>query len=193
MLLVLLGFVCQLLELLASGDLFYLFQVQDTVSGFPPPYLPLPEVSSLYAHAIQSQQLLNFLFWFRCSSRPSMGNAKDCSCPITTPASKLHFFCINIKNSLKYLTFTECQKSSPVFCLFFRDSWELWEHGGRWSSLMIPVLLHSRRVEWKAVNFMFNMVINDALGTHVKRRALCFSSCIDLNVWEFTSVISNES
>lgn len=55
------GVVCRLFELLASGDLFYLFQVQDTIPVFPPPYLPLPEVSSLYGHAIQSQQLLNFL------------------------------------------------------------------------------------------------------------------------------------
>lgn len=89
-LLFLLGLSLDYLSCLLLGS-HYLFQVQGTIPVFPSPYFLLPEVSPLSAHAIQ---FLNLLFWFRCSSRPSMHNTKDCWSPFTTPMSNLHFFSI---------------------------------------------------------------------------------------------------
>lgn len=74
-----------------------------TLWFFSPPYSLLPKVLPFSAHAVQFQQLLNSVLWFRCSSRPSMCNTKHCWYSISTSVRKLH-----VKNSLRYLTSTEC-------------------------------------------------------------------------------------
>lgn len=37
--------------------------------------------------------------------------------------------------------------------------------------LLFIISSHPRRMEWKVVNFIYNLVINDALCTLLKRRA----------------------
>ena len=90
-------------ELLASKELLLVSRAGYQPWFFSPPYSLLPEVLPFSAHAVQLQQSLNSVFWFRCSSWPSMCNTKHCWYSISTPVRKLH-----VKNSLRYLTSTEC-------------------------------------------------------------------------------------